>query len=203
MTSARLLLLALLVAAFSSPGAIAAPRDQQEIIELYQRGLAGDAGAVEQCIGKLEAVLQTQPANHLARVYLGSAYTLRSRDLGFGPRKLQALKQGLAAMDEAVAAAPNEPKIRLARALTTSALPRLFRRGTESRNDFSKLAEMAKSNPEKFEKSDLPLVFYHAGLAAKDAGNHAEAIELWQEASRFPGPPALTQKIQTALAEKW
>ena len=82
----------------------AAPNEQKEIQELYRAGLGGDQAAVEQCIEKLEAVLKDQPNNQLARVYLGSAYTLRSRDLGFGPKKLEALKRGLAIMDEAVAA---------------------------------------------------------------------------------------------------
>ncbi|MGZ5005195.1 MAG: hypothetical protein ACXV8H_06725, partial [Chthoniobacterales bacterium] len=107
----------------------AAPNEQKEIQDLYRRGLAGDKEAVRQCIDKLEAALAAEPKNQLARVYLGSAYTLRSRDLGFSPRKLQALRHGLALMDEAVAAAPNESKIRLVRALTTSSLPGFLGQG--------------------------------------------------------------------------
>jgi hypothetical protein len=181
---------------------VAAPDEQKEIQELYRLGLKGDKQAVEACISKLEAVLQTQPANHVARVYLGSAYTLRSRDLGFGPKKLQALKQGLAVMDEAVAAAPNEPKVRLARALTTSALPALFGRGAESRKDLADLLETAQSNPAKFEKGDLQIVFYEGGVAAERAGDPARASALWKQALQHPADPALTQKIQTALAGK-
>jgi hypothetical protein len=89
----------------------AAPDEEKEIQDLYRRGLSGDKEAVTQCISKLEAVAAAQPGNQLARVYLGSAYTLRSRDLGFGPRKLQALRHGLALMDDAVTASPNEYKI--------------------------------------------------------------------------------------------
>ena len=136
---------------------------QQEIAELYRRGVSGDKAAVEQCIEKLEAVLKDQPSNQLARAYLGSAYTLRSRDLGFGPRKLEALKHGLAMMDEAVAAAPEEPKVRLVRALTTSSLPAIFGRRASSRKDFALLAEAAHRAPEKFEEGDLQIIYKNSG----------------------------------------
>lgn len=156
-----LVFVALLLVLFVDP-ARSAPNEQQEIQELYRRSLAGEKAAVDQCIEKLEAVLQAEPKNQFARVYLGSAYTLRSRDLGFGPKKLAALKHGLALMDEAVAAAPDDPKIRLARALTTDALPRLFGRARESRADFAALAGLAKTNPEKFTEADLRTVREHA-----------------------------------------
>ncbi len=133
----------------------AAPNEQKEIQALYARGLAGDQEAVNRCIDKLETVVQAEPSNQLARVYLGSAYTLRSRDLGFGPAKLRALRHGLALMDEAVAAAPNEPKVRLARARTTAALPAIFGRRAESENDFKILRELARREPQKFEPGDL------------------------------------------------
>jgi hypothetical protein len=140
------------------PSALASPNEQKEIQDLYRRGLRGDKEAVEQCIAKLEGILRTEPQNQLARVYLGSAYTLRSRDLGFGPKKLQALKHGLAVMDQAVGAAPDEPKVRLARALTTSALPAIFGRRSESRNDFELLRQMLEQHPEKFDAADAETV---------------------------------------------
>ena len=188
-------------AVFSFSGR-AAPTEQMEIMGLYRRGLSGDAKAVEECIAKLEALLKTQPENQLARVYLGSAYTLRSRDLGFGPKKLQALKQGLAVMDEAVAAAPNEPKVRLARALTTQALPGIFGRARESRKDFDHLAEMALRSQEQFEPGDLQIIFYNAGLSAKAAGDEKRAVALWKEGLRHRHDPALAQKLEAALAGK-
>ncbi|MFL6567529.1 MAG: hypothetical protein ACJ8LI_00055 [Chthoniobacterales bacterium] len=144
-----------------------APNEQKEIQELYARGLKGEKVAVDQCIKKLEAVLQREPSNQLARVYLGSAYTLRSRDLGFGPKKLSALKQGLAVMDEAVAAAPNEPKVRLARALTTSALPAIFGRKGESLKDFELLAKEAERTPAHFDQGELAAIREHTPSAGR------------------------------------
>ncbi len=136
----------------------AAPNEQKEIQALYRRAVAGDKEAVNQCIEKLETVLTTDPKNQLARVYLGSSYTLRSRDLGFGPTKLRILRQGLAIMDEAVAGAPNEYKIRLVRALTTSSLPAFLGQRTNSKKDFESLAQMAKKSPDRFESEDLQII---------------------------------------------
>lgn len=177
----------------------AAPNEQEEIQEFYRRGLAGDKEAVEQCIAKLEAVLTNRPGNQLARVYLGSAYTLRSRDLGFGPRKLQTLKRGLALMDEAVTAQPNDPKVRLARALTTAALPGFFGRGAQSRKDFALLAGTADQSPEQFDDGDLQIVYYNAGLAAKASGEHARARTLWEKALRYPIDRTIVEKTETEL----
>ena len=181
--------------------ALAVSPQQREIDELYRRGLMGDKAAVEQCIAKLEEGLKSQPKNELARVYLGSAYTLRSRDLGFGPKKLQVLRQGLRVMDEAVANAPDDPKVRLGRALTTQALPGLFGRAAESRSDFLRLAEMAKAKPETFESSDLLIVHYNAGLAAKANGNAGRAEELWREGLRHGNDANIKAKIEAELAK--
>ena len=203
MPFARSIAVSLIAAVLVITGAFAADApDRREIDELYRRGLLGDKAAVEQCIAKLEEVLRAQPKNELARVYLGSAYTLRSRDLGFGPKKLQTLRDGLRVMDEAVANAPDDPKVRLARALTTQALPGIFGRAAESRSDFLKLAGIAKAAPAKFTDADLQIVFYNAGLAAKANGNATRAQELWREALRHGSDAALKDKIEAQLSKK-
>ena len=176
--------------------------DQGRITELYRRGLEGNKQAVIDCIRELEDALAKEPGNQLARVYLGSAYTVRSRDLGFGPKKLQTLRQGLRVMDEAVANAPGDPKVRLGRALTTQALPGIFGRAAEARDDFLKLAEIAKATPAKFESSDLLIVYYNAGLAAKANGEAARAEELWREGLRHGTDPSIKQKIEAELGKK-
>jgi tetratricopeptide (TPR) repeat protein len=197
----RTIWIAVVIALCAAAVAHAAPPDRREIDELYRRGLMGDKEAVEQCIAKLEEGLRVEPKNELARVYLGSAYTLRSRDLGFGPKKLQTLRQGLRVMDEAVANAPNDPAVRLGRALTTQALPGLFGRAEQSRNDFLQLAEMAKTTPGKFTASDLQIVYYNAGLAAKASGNAMRAQELWRDGLRHGSDATLKEKTEAELAK--
>jgi hypothetical protein len=191
-----LFLMALLLPLGSSSAAVS----DREIAQLYERGLRGDKAAVEQCIEKLEAVLKTDARNQLARVYLGSAYTLRSRDMGFGPKKLNVLKQGVAVMDEAVAAAPDDSKVRLARALTTSALPGILGYADDARKDFAQLAEIAGRSPGKFDRGDLQIIFYNAGVAADKRRDRPRAAELFRAAARHPIDRSLTKKVDAELA---
>jgi hypothetical protein len=176
-------------------------KEQADIQELYRRGLKGDAAAVVQCIAKLETLLASEPKNQLARVYLGSAYTLRSRDLAFGPGKLQMVRRGVAVMDEAVAAAPDDAKVRLARALTTQSLPFFLGRAESARSDFTMLAETAERTPGKFEAGDLQIIFYNSALAAKKRGDASRAIALLEAARRSPEDAALNAKAEAELAK--
>ncbi len=59
-------------------------------------------------------------------------------------------------------AAPDEPKVRLVRALTTSSLPAIFGRRASSRKDFELLAEEAQRAPAKFEEGDLEIIYKNA-----------------------------------------
>ena len=146
--------------------------------------------------------LKSQPANQLARVYLGSSHTLRSRDLGIGPKKLEALKHGLALMDEAVAATPNDSHVRLVRALTSQSLPFFLGRGKTAREDFATLAKSAIRDPSALEPGDLQLIFYHGGNAAFEAGDRSRAIDLWKRAAAHPVDSDLAAKIQAALRKQ-
>ncbi len=174
----------------------AAPLEQEKIDALYRRGLEGEKQAVLDCIAALESVLAKAPSNQLARVYLGSAYTLKSRDLGFGPKKLATLKQGLALMDAAVAAAPEDPKVRLPRALTTSALPAILGHGATSRKDFLQLAQMADTHPEKFAAGELQLVYHHA---ARATGERERAAALYRKSLAHPVDTALAATTRAEL----
>jgi hypothetical protein len=196
----RVLAVAILTLGVLTSMSLGASGEQAEIQELYRRGLKGDADAVVQCIAKLEAVLAQEPQNQLARVYLGSAYTLRSRDLGFGPQKLKTLRRGVAVMDEAVAGAPNDPKVRLARALTTQSLPFFIGRAESSRRDFITLAAVAERTPAAFEAGDLQIIFYNAALAVKKSGDGSRATALLQAARRASADPALAAKVDAELA---
>ena len=103
-------------------------------------------------------------------------------------------------MDEAVANAPDDPKVRLGRALTTQALPGMFGRARESRSDFLRLAEMVEAKPGQLNGGDLQIVYYNAGVAAKAAGDKTRAAFYWRKALTHPADRALAQKCLDALA---
>jgi hypothetical protein len=135
---------------------------ESEIAPLYKRAVAGDKQATEECIALLEQAVKERPNDHVAQVYLGSAYALRSRDMSFGVAKLSTFRRGMALMDSAVAAAPQNPRVRLVRALTCDPLPAFLGRKQIARDDFANLAEMAKQAPEKFTPGELKIVREHS-----------------------------------------
>jgi len=171
------------------------------IADLYARGLGGDKKAVIDCIAALEARLTTSPDNQLARVYLGSAYTLRSRDLGFGKAKLDALRKGIELMDAATAAAPADTKVQLIRAITNQALPVLLGRRGAARAQLNELVVEVEKNPEKLSPADRQLLYLNAGQAARHAGEKARATALWQRGLTIKANTKLTAEIETALAQ--
>ena len=199
-TIARLVASIAVVAVFAPEFVSAVTTDaQQEIARFYKQALAGDKTAVELCIARLESALQQEPGNQLARVYLGSAYTLRSRDLSFGPKKLEALKHGLTLMDAAVAAAPDDPHVRLVRAHTTDSLPFFVGRKRSTLDDFELLLAAARKHPDEFKAPDLQNIYLDAGNVRQARGEKARAVELWQEGLRQTDNTAVAEKLRAAI----
>ncbi len=195
-------LLAFFLAALAWPGLLrAAPPSQPEVGRLYARGLAGDERAVVDCIAALEQTLATTPNDQLARVYLGSAYTLRSRDLGFGKAKLDTLRKGIALMDAAVAAAPGDAHVQLTRAVTTEALPGFLGRRKIARTQLDELVALVEKNPAKLPPADQQLLYLNAGQANKKAGDEARALALWRRGAALRADAKLTQEIEAAMAK--
>ena len=178
----------------------AATEDVAVVTLLYARGLAGDKQAVIECVATLEKILAAEPQNQLARVYLGSAETLRSRDLPFGPTKLSTLRRGIAHMDEAAAAAPNDGKVLLLRAITNEALPALLGRRQEARQALEELVALVEKEPAKLSPGDQQSLFLTAGNAAKSAGDDQRARTLWKRGLGLQADPKLQRELQTALA---
>jgi tetratricopeptide (TPR) repeat protein len=193
---------ALLGAALVAPGALlhATPADSA-IADLYARGLRGDEQAVVDCISALEAKLAVQPNDQLARVYLGSAWTLRSRDLPIGPGKFLALRKGVSLMDEAAAAAPNDGDVLLLRAVTNEALPVFLGQRKVARAQLDELLARLEKDSVKLKPADQQLLYLNAGEAAKRAGDKERARELWRRGAALKADAKLTQEITAALTQ--
>jgi tetratricopeptide (TPR) repeat protein len=194
---------ALLGAALVAPGALLyAAAVDPVIADLYARGLRGDEQAVIDCISALEAKLAAQPNNQLARVYLGSAWTLRSRDLPIGPGKLSAVRKGIALMDEAAAAAPNDADVLLLRAVTNEALPGFLGRRKVAHAQLDELLALMEKGSAKLKPADQQLLYLNAGEAAERAGDKERARELWRRGAALNADAKLTQEIAAALVDK-
>src|SRR4030095_6664419 len=137
-----------------------------------------------------------------ARVYLGSAWMLRSRDLPLGPGKLSALHKGIALMDEAAAAVPNGADVPLLRAVTNEALPGFLGRRKVAHTQLDELLALLEKGSVKLKPSDQQLLSLNAGEAAKRAGDKERARELWRRGAALKADAKLTQEIAAALAQR-
>ncbi len=176
----------------------AASPNEKRIADLYARGLAGDAQAVVECIAALEETLVRQPNDQLARVYLGSACTLHSRDLPFGLTKWSTLQRGIALMDEAAAGAPEDARVQLLRAVTNEAFPALLGRSKIARQALEELVATIEKNPARLKPSDRQLLYLNAGQAAEKAGDKTRAAALWDRGAALRADPKLSEEIEAA-----
>lgn len=195
----RLGLAFFLLAAVPLRSTAAAP-NEKEIAMLYARGLAGDQQAVIDCLAALERVLAAQPNDQLARVYLGSTETLRSRDLPIGMAKWTELRRGIALMDEAAAAAPTNGRVQLLRAVTNEAFPAILGRRKIARTALENLVTEVEKDPGKLSPRDQQLLYLNAGEAAQKAGDETRARALWKRGAALGADLSLTKEIGAALS---
>ena len=108
----------------------------KQIQARQEKAVGGDTKETKALTTDLEKWTQEQPTNYLLQAYLGSVYTLDSRDAWPGPGKLTYLRNGGKLMDGAVAAAPDNPAVRFVRAIDYYELPFFFGKGKTARDDF-------------------------------------------------------------------
>ncbi|MGE9289964.1 MAG: tetratricopeptide repeat protein, partial [Puniceicoccales bacterium] len=138
-------------------------------LDLHQEGVAGDEDAVVEAQEIMEELLAANPDDARVQVFLGNLYVLRARDAVFY-KKMDWLKKGVAVLDEAVAAAPEDPDVRSVRAINSYQLPRIFGRRDIAEEDFEVLVNWAETDPDRYSDSLLRFVYYHAGIFAEKVG---------------------------------
>ena len=104
-----------------------------QIYEMHSLSESGNKNATRRLVAWLEELTAEQPDNGILLVYLGSAYTLASRDAFIGPGKLRYLMAGRDCMDRAVTIRPNDPNVRFIRAINNYHLPTMFNRRSIAR----------------------------------------------------------------------
>jgi len=144
--------------------------------ELYYRWhnlcLKGDSKEIDVQIERYEARLKANNNDQLARVYLGSACALRAKSSFWLTTKLKYLKRGQSLMDEAVTKAPQQPRVRMIRAIGSYKVPKRFGRRKIAVSDFKKLLPMAVDKAANLQKNERQVILYYAWLTFKEEGHH-------------------------------
>ena len=171
----RIFLLTLLLSCPSQAGKV---DDYQKWHDECQN--AKDTATIDQIIERYQKRLDADPNDQLAKVYLGSAHTLRSAETFWGPKKLEYLKKGGALMDEAVAAAPNDPRVRFIRAVNAYKVPKHFKRRPVALSDFTTLLPIAEKGGHGLTKSERQAMLYYAWRTFSEEAQPTHAAQAKQ-----------------------
>jgi tetratricopeptide (TPR) repeat protein len=174
-------------------------------VELHDAAVAGDKEIAPKAIAHFEGMLEENPDDELARVYLGSSWTLRSRDMGLGPKKMEALKKGGRLMDQAVRNAPRDIPVRLVRAINYLQLPAIFGKRDTARADLRAIMT-AISEGKSAQARDLPpevkqVAFYYGAQALEQLKQREKAREAYETALQYAPGSELAPELRRVLRE--
>jgi tetratricopeptide (TPR) repeat protein len=201
--AAGLLLAAALPTAHALPGNDVIDRELAQGIRLHNEAVNGDEDATDKAIQFFEEFLEQHPDDELARVYLGSAYSLKGRDIGFGPSALEALRTAEDYMNTAVSNAPDDPKVRLIRAINFLQLPAIFNKRSIARDDLQALLKRVRDpQDEAAQNLSTPVkqvIYLYAGEALRQLRKRDAAREAWNEGKALAPNSSVAARIQDKL----
>ncbi len=167
----------------------------------HQIAVEGDKKEVKALVSDLEKLTAEHPQNSLLLAYLGSGYTLQSRDAFPGPGKLNLLKKGGKTLDQAVDQDPHNIATRFIRAVNYYELPRIFNKRYVSREDFQMIVTQmeAPGCPQQFSDETRQAIYYYAGLSSQQLKQPEQAKIFWENGLKLSAYSKLGQKIQAEL----
>jgi hypothetical protein len=168
----------------------------------HDKAVKGDTKETKALTADLEKWTQEQPTNYLLQAYLGSVYTLDSRDAWPGPGKLSYLRKGGKWLDGAVAAAPDNPAVRFIRAIDYYELPFFFGKGKTASDDFQILLKQIDGEtktPYLLNVETQQAIYYYAGLSFKKLSEMPQAKDAWVRGYKLDANSDLGKKIGDEL----
>ncbi|MBC2594456.1 hypothetical protein H5P28_09320 [Ruficoccus amylovorans] len=152
---------------------MAATADASEPVNKYrtwhEAALHGDVDEIDVSIENFEEQLQLSPDDPLAKAYLGSVCALRAKESFWGMTKLEYLERADQLMSKAIAEAPDNPRIRMIRAISLYKLPERFDKRPVALADFQQLVPIARAGESDLTLRERQAILYYASLSYADA----------------------------------
>lgn len=167
----------------------------------HDAGVAGDKKAVERAEAYLRQILTLEPTNAPALALLGSVYTMKGRDAFWPTTQLRLVHEGNDFMDQAVALAPDNPRVRITRAFNNAHMPEFLGRTETVRADLSWLLEQAARTPMLFTLSERQEIALHWGRQLKRQKRLPEARAQWELALTLDPESRLAKELLAELAK--
>jgi hypothetical protein len=165
----------------------------------HDEGVQDNPQAVILAQKYFEQVLALEPNHAMAMVLLGSTFTMKGRDAFWPTTRIELVKEGNRRMDAAVRLAPEDPRVRFARAINNFHMPKWLGREEIVQADFTWLWDKVRAAPGPFRSDFRQEVALHHGLVLKRHKQLDEAATVWRAGLEFdPGSP-LAQQIREQL----
>ncbi|TMV53032.1 hypothetical protein FE783_02270 [Paenibacillus mesophilus] len=166
------------------------------IKSLYKEGTKGNANAVQEANQLLERLRQDYPDNPLADAYHGSIMLLIAKDRTKPLERLKWAKNGLKLLDKAVAAAPNDNRIRYLRGKSAYRLPeKHFQRTQMVIDDYN----FVINHQVKLGSIDYTKLTYELGEAHRRIGRNGDAARCWTKLEQQTQDPEFKQLLRQKL----
>ena len=168
----------------------------------HEKAVNGDTKETKALTTDLEKWTQEQPTNYLLQAYLGSVYTLDSRDAWPGPGKLTYLKKGGQWLDAAVASAPDNPAVRFVRAIDYFMLPAIFGKRQTARDDFQILLKQVDGEtktPYVLNTETQQAIYLYAGKSFYQLSQYPQAKDAWAHGYKLAPTSDLGKQIGEEL----
>lgn len=187
----------IILACFFALMSVAAADRISDYHEWHQKAVkADDSDDIDKVIEKFQAALEKRPDDQLARVYLGSSHTLRASETFWGPSKLKYIRRGEKLMNQAIDAAPDDPRVRFIRAVNAYRLPKRFEKRPVAVADFSLLMPVAKKDNHGLTVRERQAILYFAYLTFSEEKLATKATEARNACLKLDPNSHYGQRIQ-------
>ncbi|WEK54870.1 MAG: hypothetical protein P0Y55_01970 [Candidatus Cohnella colombiensis] len=149
-----------------------------QALKHHDKAVEGNKKAVNEAYIRFNKLRMTHYSNPLIEAYYGSTLTLMGRDMPDTLEKMYRTKQGLAALDRAVAWDPHSSMIRIMRGKVCTQLPEdVFHRTQLAIDDFMTVLNALQITPGLITQQQHILILQDLIVAYRKLGNEIAANE--------------------------
>jgi hypothetical protein len=173
-----------------------------KIKSLYKEGAKGNVTAIQEANQLLERLRLDYPDHPLAEAYHGSIMLLIARDKTNPLERMKWAKNGLKLLDKAVAAAPNDSRVRYLRGRSAFRLPeKYFQRTRTVIEDYSFLIDQELLQESHLGAMDIDYskLTYELGEAYHRIGRNEDAGRCWTKLEQQTQDPEFSQLLRQKL----
>ena len=146
----------------------------------HEEGGKPDEKAVILAEGYFKRLLAIDPNHAMARVLYGSVLTMKARDALWPLTQLSYVKAGNREMDAAVALAPKDVQVRLARAVNNVHMPEFMDRGEIAQVDLAWLWQQSQLADTGLKVDQKQTIALYYGQTLKKKTKLDEALQIWR-----------------------